>query len=106
MIILLTVNQLGKLRDDLDANLTYEGDNNIILLQSSNYLFDVFEKKKAGMATNMLTRSGVNSRRSIVKIKYTTPCTIGLSQLQSTMLCAAAISQVYIVVSLYLTPPA
>lgn len=43
-----TVNQIGRLRDDLDANLTYEGDNNIILLQSSNYLFDVFEKKKAG----------------------------------------------------------
>ena len=43
------VNQLGKLRDNLDANLTYEGDNNVILLQSSNYLFDVYEKKKAGV---------------------------------------------------------
>ena len=48
-IISLAVNRLGKLRDDLDANLTYEGDNNVILLQTSNYLLDVYEKKKAGM---------------------------------------------------------
>ena len=60
MIICPAVNQLGKLRDDLDANLTYEGDNNIILLQSSNYLFDVYEKKKAGTC---LTCGGKYSRQ-------------------------------------------
>ena len=33
----ITVNRLGKLRDDNDPNCTYEGDNNVILYDLSCY---------------------------------------------------------------------
>lgn len=37
--------RLGQLREDLDVNLTWEGDNNVLVLQTGAYLLGVYEKK-------------------------------------------------------------
>ena len=42
------VNQLGKLRNDHDGQLTLGGDNNVILIQALNYLLSWFCVKKEG----------------------------------------------------------
>ena len=46
--LFLSVNRFGELRDDNDPNCTYEGDNNMLLWQSSSYLLSLLEAKQKG----------------------------------------------------------
>ncbi|XP_015922377.1 peroxisomal acyl-coenzyme A oxidase 3 [Parasteatoda tepidariorum] len=62
----------GRLRDNNDANCTYEGDNNVILQQTSNYLLNLLKKSNAGesLPTCLKDIAFLNNMQQILKRKY------------------------------------
>ena len=60
MMLCISVNRLGNIRDDNDPNMTYEGDNNVILQQTSNYILGQMYTKKKGQCRIILSCYNIN----------------------------------------------
>ncbi|XP_041457077.1 peroxisomal acyl-coenzyme A oxidase 3-like isoform X1 [Lytechinus variegatus] len=68
----LWVNRFGILRDDNDPNCTYEGDNNVLLQQTSNYLLHMALRLQKGkkVSSPLGSVDFLNSADSIAKQKF------------------------------------
>ncbi len=58
MLFVCVVNRLGMLRNNNDPNLTYEGDNNVLLQQTANYLMAWYTNKQKGKNTRGKVMTG------------------------------------------------
>ncbi|XP_071946263.1 peroxisomal acyl-coenzyme A oxidase 3-like [Antedon mediterranea] len=69
----LAVNRFGELRDDNDPNCTYEGDNNVLLQQTSNALLGMTKAVQTGevVQTPLKSMDFLNDMNSIIKQKFT-----------------------------------
>uniref|UniRef100_A0A8C3G9K8 Acyl-coenzyme A oxidase n=1 Tax=Cyclopterus lumpus TaxID=8103 RepID=A0A8C3G9K8_CYCLU len=73
----LAMNRLGDLRNDNDPNCTYEGDNNVLLQQTSNYLLGWLHAKHRGQFNAVRIESPfhtvdfLNDFHKILETKFT-----------------------------------
>lgn len=58
--------RFGSIRDDNDANCTYEGDNNVLLQQTSNWLLNAWKEKRTGSPFHSL--DFLNKTHSLLQV--------------------------------------
>ncbi len=72
-----TANRFGEVRDDTDPNLTYEGDNNVILQQTANYLLSW----QPGFTSPLGTLDVLNDQSEILSSVFDSQGCIGIKGL-------------------------
>ncbi|XP_013380752.1 peroxisomal acyl-coenzyme A oxidase 3-like [Lingula anatina] len=68
------VNRLGEIRDDNDPNCTYEGDNNVLLQQTSNYILGKLQAKQqkgTPISSPLESVNFINDMDKVLQAKFT-----------------------------------